>query len=148
MTGDTAPGDMADGATGPYRIVDTRARVKAGIVYLAMAAVCAAIAVGAAVPWLIATGVAPLVVIGGWQIACAWRMPVTGTEAIAIAGRSTSFPVGHGSATLGYRGIAARPVWQVLVFSATPSPDHQALVTVDAVNGDATGIYEEAVELP
>ncbi len=148
MTGDATRGGMADGAAGPFRIVDTRARVRAGIVYLAMAAACLAIAIGADLPWLVATGVAPLVVLGGWQIACAWRMPVTGTEAIAIAGRSASFPMGHGSATLGYRGLAARPVWQVLVFSAAPSPDHQALVTVDAASGDVTGIYEEAVELP
>ena len=42
----------------------------------------------------------------------------------------------------------AKPVWQVLVFSDTPSPDRQALVTVDAISGEVTGLYEESVPLP
>ena len=69
-------------------------------------------------------------------------------EAIRIASEEASFDVGHGSATLGYRGLLAKPIWQVLVFSDTPSPDREALVTVDAMTGEVTGHFEQPVEIP
>lgn len=94
------------------------------------------------------TGVGALLALAAYQFAGAWTMQVTDMQAIDIASSVASFPVGHGSATLGYSGVLAKPMWQVLVFSNTPSPDRQALVTVDALSGDVTGQYEEAVELP
>ena len=146
---DADPGAAAEGRPiGPYRVVDTGARRRAGFVYFAMAVVCASIAVAADVPLLGVTGSVPLLALGVWQFLCAWRMPVGDMEAIRIAGEASSFGFGHGSATLGYRGVAAKPVWQVLVFSGTPSPDHQALVTVDAMTGEVTGVYEESVDAP
>jgi hypothetical protein len=109
---------------------------------------CAALVLttGAELMWL--TGVVPLLALAGYQFAGAWKMHVTDMGAIGIASESASFNVGHGSATLGYRGVLAKPVWQVLVFSDSPSPDRQALVTVDAISGDVTGQYEETVEAP
>jgi hypothetical protein len=96
--------------------------------------------------WFTAVGV--LLVLAAAQVVGAWRMPITDLAAIDIAADAASFDVGHGSATLGYRGILAQPVWQVLVFAGTPSPDHQALVTIDAMTGEVTGTYEETVPLP
>ena len=96
--------------------------------------------------WL--TAVLPIAALGIIQVAGAWRMPITDMRAIEIASEDASFSVGHGSATLGYRGWLAKPIWQVLVFSDAPSPDRQALVTVDAMTGDVTGRYEEAVDAP
>ena len=75
-------------------------------------------------------------------------MQVTDMAAIQGAADEVSFSVGHGSATLGYRGLRARPVWEVLVFGDGPAPRYQALVTIDAVSGEVTGIYEQAVEQP
>lgn len=133
---------------GPYRLIDTRTRARAGVVYLVMAAGAAWLVVASGVDAMWLTAVAPIVALATMQFVGAWRMPVTDMEAIAIASDTASFRVGHGSATLGYRGVLARPVWQVLVFSDSPSPDHQALVTIDAMTGGVTGRYEEAVDPP
>lgn len=137
-----------DDTIGPYRIVDTRTRRRAGIAYLLMAGFAAWIVLQAGVDAMWLTAVGPVLALAGYEFAGAWRMPVGDMRAIEIAGESTSFGVGHGSATLGYRGVLARPVWQVLVFSDAPTPDRQALVTVDAISGEVTGRYEEAVETP
>jgi hypothetical protein len=131
-----------------HRVLDTRRRFRAGIVYLVLAAIAAGLVVASGVSAMWLTAVVPLVVLGGLQIVGSWKMAITDMEAIRIAGESTSFPVGHGSATLGYHGVLAKPVWQVLVYANTPSPDHQAVVTVDAITGNVTGRYEESVEPP
>ena len=138
----------AGGAEGPYRTLDTRRRARAAIVYLVMAALGAVLVLASDVQLMWLTAVVPLLVLAGYELAGAWRMRVTDMDAIEIAGRAASFDFGHGSATLGYRGVLAKPVWQVLVFSDTPSPDRQALVTVDAIDGGVTGLYEEDVPLP
>ena len=138
----------ADGTVRPYRIIDTRTRRRAGVVYLSMAVLAAALVMAAGLPAMWLTAVVPIVLLAGYEFVGAWSMPITDMRAIAIASEAASFDVGHGSATLGYRGPLAKPVWQVLVFSNTPSPDRQALVTVDAMTGDVTGRYEEEIALP
>ena len=140
--------DDAPVSDGPLRVIDTRARRMAGIVYLVLALVAAVFVVVSDVSGMWLTAVAPIAGLGFVQIATAWSMPVGDVRAIEIAASEVSFGVGHGSATLGYRGPLAKPVWQVLVFSDAPSPDRQALVTVDAMNGEVTGRYEEDVEAP
>lgn len=132
----------------PFQVLDTRKRRKAGVVYLVMAALAAMLVAAAGVSAMWFTAVALLAAIAVLQFVAAWNMTVTDMDAIRIASEESSFDVGHGSATLGYRGLLAKPVWQVLVFADTPSPDHQALVTVDAISGEVTGRYEEAIELP
>lgn len=143
---------IADGGEGSppvaYRSIDTRTRRRAAYTYLASATIVGLLTLASGIPALWLTAVAPLVALAAYQFAGAWLMPIGDMDAIRIASGRASFPVGHGSATLGYRGLLARPVWQVLVFSGSPSPDHQALVTVDAMTGDVTGSYEEAVDLP
>jgi len=132
----------------PYRVVDTSNRRVAGIVYL-VAAGFAAILVGRtgiSLMWL--TIVAPLVLLAAYQFAAGRRMKVTDAQAIGIASDAAPFDVGHASATLGFTGFAAKPVWQVLVFESGAAPKHQALVTVDALTGGVTGTYAEAVEGP
>lgn len=149
MTGGAPPdGDPAAGAQGPFRRLTTRNRVRAGWVYVSMALIASAIVwvSGVGAMWLSAVGT--LVALAGLEFAGAWRMPITDMEAIGIARDAATFPVGQGSATLGYRGPLAKPVWQVMVYADTSSPDHQAVVTVDATNGVVTGRYEEAVDQP
>lgn len=137
-----------DGTVRPYRVIDTRTRRRAGVVYLAMALLAAVVVLAAGLPLMWLTAVVPIVFLAGYEFVGAWSMPITDMRAIDIASDAASFDVGHGSATLGYRGPLAKPVWQVLVFSDTPSPDRQALVTVDAMTGDVTGRYEEEIPLP
>ncbi len=136
------------GSVTPYRKLDTAKRRRAGIVYLVMAGAAASLVVGTGVHAMWLTAVVPLVALAGYQFLGGWRLSVSDMEAIEIAGEAASFPFGHGSATLGFRGVLAKPVWQVLVFAAGPTPDRQALVTVDGLTGDVTGIYEEAVDVP
>ena len=132
----------------PYRVIDTAIRRRAAIVYFVMATLAAVLVLvsGVSAMWL--TAVVPIAGLGVIHVVAAWRMPVTDMRAIEIASEDASFDVGHGSATLGYHGWLAKPVWQVLVFSDSPSPDRQALVTVDAMSGEVTGRYEEAVDIP
>jgi hypothetical protein len=75
-------------------------------------------------------------------------MRVRDIEAIRIASDYASFDVGHGSATLGFRGPLAKPVWEVLVFADGSAPESQALVTVEALSGDVRASYEEPVPVP
>jgi hypothetical protein len=132
----------------PYRALDTAKRRRAGGVYLVMAAGAGALASLAGVPLMWFTAVLPLAALAIYQFIGGWKIEVADMDAIEQAGEATSFAVGHGSATLGFRGFRARPVWQVLVFGDGPSPEHQALVTIDAVSGDVTGLYEEPVDQP
>ena len=136
------------GAIGPYRRLDTSKRRRAGVVYLAMAGVAGAITITTGIQLLWLTAVLPLVALAGYQFLGGWKMQVTDMAAIESASDEVSFSVGHGSATLGYRGFRARPVWEVLVFGDGPAPRYQALVTIDAVSGIVTGIYEEPVQQP
>lgn len=136
------------GEVRPYRVLDTRRRARAGAVYLAIAIMCAALIMTSDTRLMWLTAALPIVVAAFVQFVGSWKMQVSDMQAIDIASRVVSFRVGHGSATLGYRGFLAKPVWEVLVYADTPSPDHQGLVTVDAMSGDVTGRYEEAVDLP
>lgn len=145
---ESMPARSGDHGLHPYRKLDTVKRRRAGIVYASMAAGGAAIAAASGIHLLWLTAVAPLLVLAGYQFLGGWRMKVSDMEAITMAGETVSFDVGHGSATLGFRGFRARPVWQVLVFGDGPVPRHQALVTIDAVSSEITGIYEEEVAQP
>lgn len=146
--GEATPFRPSRSEVAPYRILDTRRRRSAAIVYFAMAVVTLVLAVVAGVNGLVWTAVVPLVGIAVYHVVTGWKMTVADMKAIELAAEAVTFEVGHGSATLGFRGILAKPIWQVLVFSATPSPDHQALVTVDALDGSITGRYEEQVAIP
>lgn len=132
----------------PYRSLDTANRRAAAGVYLVAAAGAAAIVVASGVEFMWITAVVPLIGVAIYQFIAGRSMQVTDMQAIEIASDTAPFEVGHGSATLGFTGVAARPIWQVLVFEAGPAPEHQALVTVDALSGDVTGTYSEEVEIP
>ena len=132
----------------PYRTLDTAKRRRAAIVYLVMAAAAGVLTAATEVSLLWLTAVVPLGALAIYQFLGGWKITVSDMDAIDRAGEAASFQVGHGSATLGFRGVLARPVWQVLVFGDGPAPEHQALVTIDGVSGEVTGIYEEAVVQP
>ena len=139
-------GPMGD-PVGPFRVLDTATRRRAGVVYLIMAALMAGVVLIADVSLMWLTGVLPLVALAAIQFVGGWKIKVTDMEAITIASDTTSFDVGHASGSLGFRGWLAKPVWQILAFEAGPgSPEHQAVVTVDGLSGEIRGIYEEAVE--
>jgi hypothetical protein len=140
--------ESADGTIRPYRVLDTAKRRRAGVVYIAMAFVAGVVAASTQIQLLWLTAVGPLLVLAGYQFLGGWKFQVTDMEAIEKASERVSFTTGHGSATLGYRGLRARPVWEVLVYGDGPAPRFQALVTIDAVSGEVTGTFEEEVVKP
>ena len=60
--------------------------------------------------------------IAAYHFACAWPLTIDQTEALLIASRTVGFPVGHSSAQLAWRGLRARPVWRILLYSADEPP--------------------------
>jgi hypothetical protein len=132
----------------PYRVLDTKNRRAAAAVYLvaAAAAAGAVLATGINLMWL--TAVFPLVGIAVYQFIAGRHLGTSDMAAIELASDAAPFDVGHGSATLGFTGFTAKPVWQVLLFEAGAAPKHQALVTVDGLTGNITGTYAEPVPTP
>jgi hypothetical protein len=141
------PDSRAGNATPvPHRMLDTTNRRAAGAVYLVAAVVASGVVVGSGVSLMWFTAVLPLLGIAAYQFVAGRHLEVADMEAIEIASGAVPFDVGHASATLGFKGFTAKPVWQVLVFESGPLPLHQALVTVDALTGTVTGSFVEAVE--
>lgn len=118
---------------GLYRFPDPRRRRIGGWLYLAGAAIAFA-----AMPqaWILGLGLAG---IGAWHFASAWPLSVSEEEAMALAGASVGYVVGHASAAVTFHGWRARPRWSVITYSADEPPSQRALVVVDAVTGLAVG---------
>ena len=143
------PEDLDSNVVGGYHVPDTNRRRRAAIVYLAGAvAVAGLIALGALPSVMWWTGVAALAVVGAYHLAASWNLEVREGRALEIANRTVDFPVGHASASLGFTGWRARPMWNVLVFSADDPPSQRALVMVDGIDGTVTDQYAEPVPAP
>ena len=95
--------------------------------------------------WGIVVG---LVLVAAYHYVTAWPLNVREGEALEIANQTTAFAVGHASAAMNFEGWRAKPVWNVLVFSADDPPTERGLVRVDALNGDVIDTYVEAVPDP
>ncbi len=142
-----AASDLEPNAVGEYHIPDTNRRRRAALVYLVGAVVVAALIVIGRLPnamWW--TAVVVLGVVGVYHLASGWSLAVREEAALETANREVGFPVGHASATLGFGGWRARPVWNVLVFSAEDPPLRQGLVRVDGVDGDVLDSWIEDVQ--
>ena len=143
-TGDELPAELDVTAyVGPYLFpAMTRRRIPA-VLYGVLALGCLGGVVVSGNRGLLAAA-AFLALFAGYQLACAWPMPVDQTEALLISSRTVGFPVGHASAQLAWRGLRARPVWRILLYSADAPPSQRGLVQVDAVDGRVLGQYTEA----
>lgn len=138
------PDDLDSSALAPYQIPSTARRKRAGAYYFGGAIlVVVAVLVGGLPAGLLAMA-GLLGLIGLYHYLAAWRLRVRDPEALFIANRATDFAVGHASAALGFRGWRARPVWNVLLFSADNPPSQRGLVRVDAVDGTVLESYVEA----
>lgn len=138
------PDDLDATALHPYAVPDPARRRRAGIVYLVGAALVAA-TIAAGLPpgmWLM---VGALAAIGGYHLLAGWHLRVREGAALEVANRAIGFPVGHASASLGFTGWRARPIWNVLVFSADEPPSQRGLVRVDGVSGTVVERYAEPV---
>jgi hypothetical protein len=138
------PEDLDANVLGPYTVPDPARRRQSASVYLIAAAITAA-GIFAGLPsrmWLI---VAIFVAIAAYYFGAGVHLKVTDKRALTLATGAVGFPVGHASAVLGFDGVMARPVWNVLVFSAEEPPAHRGLVRVDGRSGHVLETYAEAV---
>jgi hypothetical protein len=138
------PADLNANVLGPYEVPDPGRRRRAAIVYFAAAAVTAGgIAIGLPARMWIMTAI--LALIGFYHLAAGVHLRVREADALTTANQATGFPIGHASAVLGFDGVLARPVWNVLVFSADEPPSRRGLVRVDGRNGAVIETYTENV---
>jgi hypothetical protein len=142
------PDDLDSEVVGPYAVPDTARRRRAGVVYFIAAAITALLMVTGLPSLMWATAVGALVVVGGYHFVAGWRLRIREGKALEIANREVGFAVGHASASLGFTGWRARPVWNVLVFSADEPPSQRGLVRVDALTARVVDSYTESVAEP
>ncbi len=138
------PEDLNANIVGVYTVPNTDRRRWAGLVYL-VAAAGVALAITQGLPtgmWLI-TGL--FAAIGVHHIASGWDLKVREAEALDLANKVVGFGVGHASAQLTFQGYRARPIWNVLVFSADEPPTRRALVRINALSGEVIEQYAESV---
>lgn len=121
----------------PYTIPSTRRRLRSSVVY-AIAAVLALVGGLYAIALV-------FVAAAAWHAVAAWPINVLDPEALETATREVGFPVGHASAVVGFDGFRARPIWNVLVFSADEPPSQRGLVRVDAVDGHTVESFVEHI---
>jgi hypothetical protein len=146
---DALPAELdASGLVGPYLFPDNaRRRISAGIY-----AVVGALLVGL---WLVRgsggvfvnrgllVGGIAMLVVAAYHVRAGYPLVVRDLQALTSASREVGFPVGHASAQLGWRGLASRPTWRILLYSADEPPSKRGLVLVDGVDGAVVGHFVE-----
>jgi hypothetical protein len=145
---DELPEDLdAAGFVGPYLFPNNNRRRVPGYLYLASAAVCAALWLAVDDSpyvnsgFLFAAGL--LTVVGAYQLISGWNLDVDEQDALVAATRAVGFPVGHASAQMGWRGLLSRPTWRILLYSADTPPAKRGLVLVDGVDGEVIQHFVE-----
>lgn len=138
------PDDLDSTVVGPYSVPSPRRRRRAGWVYAGGAVVA-----GLAALWELPAGLwfvgGAFVLVAAYHFVAGWELAVRDPEALEIANRAAGFPVGHASAVVSFEGWRARPVWNVLVFSADEPPTQRGLVRIDGLSGEVVDSYVEDV---
>lgn len=137
---DELPEDLTAGYVGPYTFPDNARRKTQGALYLGVAVVCVLIRVLAGDDAVLVNdgflwAALGLALFGGYCFLAGHRTVFDETDALVEATRAAGFPVGHASASLGWRGLRSRPTWRILLYSSEEPPDKRGLVMVDAVDG-------------
>ena len=122
--------ELDSNIVGPYRFPATTRRRVSGWIFVVFAVIALLVIDGG---WIPAIG---FVVLASWQFASAWPLNIDEHKALEIAAAAVSFPVGHASAAVTFRGIRSRPRWSVVLYSAEEPPDQRGLVVVEAVSGE------------
>jgi hypothetical protein len=133
---------------GPYVFPNNNRRRVPGYLYLLIGIACIAgwLVVGAdgvlVNTGLLAAGTS-LILIGAYHLLAGWDLDVDERDALVAATERVAFPVGHASAQLGWRGLASRPTWRILLYSAEDPPTRRGLVLVDGVDGEIVASFTE-----
>lgn len=146
--GDALPEDLdVSGYVGPYTFPDNQRRRVPGLLYLVVGTSLVALFLlrgnGVLVnEGFLVAGLA-LVAVGVYHWLAGYPLQVDETDALAAAGRTVGFAVGHASAQLGWRGLRSRPTWRLLLYSAEDPPVSRGLVLVDGVDGTVVAHFVE-----
>jgi hypothetical protein len=138
------PDDLDSTQREPYSIPTTRRRRTAAAVYL-VGAVFAVGSMALGLPTGMLVIAVVMALVAAWHLVSAWPIEVLDPEALDKANRATDFSIGHASAAVGFDTWRARPIWNVLVFSADDPPSRRGLVRVDAVDGHVVEMYAEEI---
>jgi hypothetical protein len=147
---DELPEDLdASNFVGPYMFPNNIRRRIPAVLY-------GVIGLGAIGVWLASRGNDPvlvnaglfwggvaLVLFGIYSYQAGFDLDFDERDALAAAGRTVDFPVGHASAQLGWRGLRSRPTWRILVYSSEEPPAKRGIVLVDGVKGDVLQHFVE-----
>jgi hypothetical protein len=133
---------------GPYVFPNNNRRRVPGYLYLLVGAACIALwAVAGADGVLVNRGIlfggVALIAIGAYHLLAGWNLDVDERDALVAATERVAFPVGHASAQLGWRGLASRPTWRILLYSAENPPTRRGLVLVDGVDAEIVAAFTE-----
>jgi hypothetical protein len=132
--------ELDSNVTAPFTFPSPERRRTSGWVLVVAAAVVGFMFDGG---WVPALG---MLALAGWLFASSWPLRIDEHQALQIAGRNVSFPVGHASAAVTFKGWRSRPRWAVILYSASEPPDERALVVVDAVLGEVVeDVYTERI---
>ncbi len=132
------PDELDANVAGDYSVPDPARRATSAKLYLGgavLSAVGALTGLGAGM-WGMAAGLAVLALI---HFRSAWHMTIREATALEAAGSALTFTVGHASAAVRFRGLRARPEWNVILYDSAEPPSMRALVFVDAVSGQVRG---------
>lgn len=146
---DELPDDLDPSAfVGAYQFPDNSRRRIPGAIYVALAVVCAVVALTVDDSALVNEGfwwaALALGAMGVISITSGWRMQFDEKDALVAAQQAVRFPVGHASAQQVWHGLRSRPTWRVLCYSADEPPTKRGLVLVDAVDGSIVQHLVEA----
>ncbi|MDE0233209.1 MAG: hypothetical protein OXI56_07195 [bacterium] len=143
---EAVPDDLDAGTRGPYRFPDPRRRRWASWIYMAVAALLAALAFSEPGLWITALLLAAIAAYQWWA---SWPLALDQAGALQTAAARVPFGVGHASVAVTFSGIRSRPRWQVIVYSSESPPKHRALVEIDGVTGESSeDVYLEVLEPP
>ena len=140
------PDDLDSAALGPYVFPSPTRRTNAAIVYLLAAAIPAFAALAGMSEgfWIITIAFVALAAI---HRLAAHKLLVDQAAALDIAGSRVEFTVGHASAALAFTGWRAKPIWNVIVYSAVEPPDQRTLIQIDGLTGELVDeVYTEPLE--
>jgi hypothetical protein len=147
---DELPDELdASNFVGPYMFPNNNRRRIPAVLYmiLGLGAIAVwlasrgndAVLVNAGLLW----GGIALVLFGIYSYQAGFDLDFDERDALAAAGRTVDFPVGHASAQLGWRGLRSRPTWRILLYSSEEPPAKRGIVLVDGVKGDVLQHFVE-----
>ncbi len=84
-----------------------------------------------------------LALFGVYSFVSGWDLAVDERDALVAATGAVGFSVGHASAQMGWRGLASRPTWRILLYSADEPPTKRGFVLVDGTDGEVLDSFVE-----